>query len=61
MCIRDSTNPESTWLPAGGGRRASGLVFAGDVSGGLAVSLKNFWQSYPAALEVRHALSLIHI
>jgi hypothetical protein len=49
------TNPESTWLPAGGGRRASGLVFAGDVSGGLAVSLKNFWQSYPAALEVRHA------
>ena len=49
------TNPESTWLPAGGGRRASGLVFAGDVSGGLAVSLKNFWQSYPASLEVRHA------
>jgi hypothetical protein len=49
------TNPESTWLPAGGGRRASGLVFAGDVTGGLAVSLKNFWQSYPASLEVRHA------
>jgi hypothetical protein len=49
------TNPESTWLPAAGGKRASGLVFAGDVSGGLAVSLKNFWQSYPAALEVRHA------
>jgi len=49
------TNPESTWLTAGGGRRASGLVFAGDVSGGLAVSLKNFWQSCPASLEVRHA------
>ena len=49
------TNAESTWLPAGAGRRASGLVFAGDVSGGLAVSLKNFWQSYPAALEVRDA------
>ena len=39
------TNPESTWLPAGGGKRASGLVFAGDVSGGLAVSLKNFWHN----------------
>jgi hypothetical protein len=49
------TNPQSTWLPAGAGRRASGLVFAGDVSGGLAVSLKNFWQSYPSALEVRNA------
>jgi hypothetical protein len=49
------TNPQSVWLPAGGGKRASGLVFAGDVSGGLAVSVKNFWQSYPASLEVRHA------
>jgi len=49
------TNPESVWLPAGAGHRASGLVFAGDVTGGLAVSLKNFWQSYPASLEVRHA------
>ena len=34
---------------------AARLVFAGDVSGGLAVSIKNFWQSYPAGLEVRHA------
>jgi len=49
------TNPESVWLPAGAGKRASGLVFVGDVSGGLAVSLKNFWQSYPASLEVRKA------
>jgi hypothetical protein len=49
------TNPQSTWLQAGAGRRASGLVFAGDVSGGLAVSIRNFWQSYPAELEVRDA------
>ena len=49
------TNPESVWLPAGAGKRASGLVFVGDVTGGLAVSLKNFWQSYPASLEVRKA------
>jgi len=25
------------------------------LTGGLAVSVKNFWQSYPAGLEVRHA------
>jgi exo-rhamnogalacturonan lyase-like protein len=49
------TNPESAWISAGAGRRASGLVFAGDVSGGLATSLKNFWQSYPASLEVQKA------
>ncbi len=49
------TNPQSAWIPAGAGRRSSGLVFAGDVSGGLAVSVKNFWQSYPASLEVRNA------
>jgi len=47
------TNAESAWIAAGAGQRASGLVFAGDVSGGLGVSLKNFWQSYPASLEVQ--------
>jgi hypothetical protein len=47
------TNAQSAWIAAGAGRRASGLVFAGDVSGGLGVSLKNFWQSYPASLEVQ--------
>ena len=51
--IMKRTNPQSAWLAAGAGHRASGLVFAGDVSGGLGVSLKNFWQSYPAALEVQ--------
>jgi hypothetical protein len=55
--IQKRTNGESCWLDAGAGRRASGLVFAGDVSGGLAVGLKNFWQSFPASLEVRNAAS----
>lgn len=55
--IEKRTNPESCWLPAGAGRRASGLVFAGDISGGLAVGVKDFWQSYPSALEVRNARS----
>ncbi len=53
--IEKRTNPESAWIPAGAGRRANGFVFAGDVSGGLGVSVRNFWQSHPAALEVRHA------
>jgi hypothetical protein len=51
------TNAQSTWLAAGAGHRASGLVFVGDVSGGLGVSVKNFWQSFPVSLEVRGASS----
>ncbi len=53
--IQKRTNAQSCWLDAGAGRRASGLVFAGDVTGGLAVGVKNFWQSYPASLEVEGA------
>ena len=53
--IHKRTNPESCWLEAGAGRRASGLVFAGDVTGGLGVAVKNFWQSFPSALEVRNS------
>ena len=51
--IQKRTNAQSCWLDSAAGRRASGLVFAGDVSGGLAASLKNFWQSYPSSLEVQ--------
>ena len=51
------TNPKSTWLFSAAGQRAAGFAFVGDLTGGLGVSVKNFWQSYPAALEVRHASS----
>lgn len=49
------TNPASTWVAAGAGHRASGLAFVGDVKGGLAISVKNFWQSFPSELEVHNA------
>jgi hypothetical protein len=49
------TNPKSTWLHSNSGTRAEGLAFVGDLSGGFAISVKNFWQSYPAGLEVTHA------
>lgn len=49
--IRKRTGAHSTWIGTAGSDRSSGLVLAGDVSGGLAVSLKNFWQSFPAELE----------
>jgi hypothetical protein len=53
--IQKRTNPRSCWLDAIGGRRSSGLVFVGDVSGGLAIGVTHFWQSYPASLEVENA------
>ncbi len=53
--IQKRTNAQSCWLQAGAGKRASGLAFVGDVSGGLAVSIRNFWQSHPAALEIQNA------
>ena len=55
--ISKRTNDKSSWLFVDEGKRSNGLALVGDVSGGLAVSLKNFWQSYPAALEVNHARS----
>jgi hypothetical protein len=51
------TNPKSSWVAVAEGKRAAGLVFVGDVSGGLSVGVKNFWQMYPSALEVDNALS----
>jgi hypothetical protein len=53
--ILKRTNAQSTWVFSDAGKRASGLAFVGDVSGGLAVSVKDFWQSYPTAFDVRNA------
>jgi hypothetical protein len=46
------TGAASSWLHIGNGHSARGLVFLGDVTGGLAVGAKNFWEKYPASLEV---------
>ncbi len=49
------TNPKSTWINSVAGKRSAGLAFVGDLSGGLAVSVKNFWQSYPSELQITGA------
>ena len=53
--IQKRTNPKSAWINAAGGKRSMGLAFIGDVTGGLSVDLKNFWQLSPTELEVQHA------
>src|SRR5690606_14466068 len=42
------TNPKSTWRLSAAGKLAAGRAIIADLSGGLGVSVKNFWQSYPA-------------
>ncbi len=53
--ITKRTNPLSTWIYSIAGKRSNGFAFVGDTSGGLGLSVKNFWQSFPASLEVQHA------
>jgi hypothetical protein len=53
--VQKRTNPKSCWLDAGWGHRSTGIAFVGDVSGGLAIGVKNFWQSHPTGLEIHHA------
>ena len=47
--VQKRTNDESTWIDAGYGKRSEGMAFVGDVSGGLAICVRNFWQSFPSA------------
>lgn len=53
--ISKRTGAHSTWVFSDAGKQASGLAFVGDVSGGLGVSIKDFWQSFPGAFDVRNA------
>ncbi len=53
--IQKRTHKNGAWIDANSGGRARGLTFTGDVSGGVSLGLKDFWQSYPAALEVTGA------
>jgi hypothetical protein len=52
--ILKRTGAQSTWVFSDAGTHASGLAFVGDVSGGLGVSVKDFWQSFPTAFDVRN-------
>jgi hypothetical protein len=55
FAINKRTGAASSWLHVTDGHRARGLVFLGDVSGGLAVGVKRFWEKYPSELEITGA------
>jgi hypothetical protein len=53
--IQKRTNAASAWINVLGGRRSLGEAFVGDVSGGLSIDLRNFWQLWPTELEIEGA------
>jgi len=55
--IEKRTQAKSSWLHVTEGKRAMGIAFLGDVTGGIAVDVEKFWQKNPAAFEIHGATS----
>ncbi|MFF2368516.1 Tat pathway signal sequence domain protein [Streptomyces sp. NPDC058122] len=53
--LRKRTKKGHGWIAAGGGRRASGFGYVGGPSGGLSFGLRDFWEKFPAQLDIRDA------
>lgn len=49
------TNRSHTWLSCARGNRAGGLMSLSSPEGGIALGIRDFWQSHPAQLDVRGA------
>ncbi|WP_324670996.1 Tat pathway signal sequence domain protein [Hymenobacter sp. GOD-10R] len=57
FAIRKRTRKGFTWLNSATGKRSAGLAYLGTPTGGLAFGIKNFWQSHPAQLDIRNAVT----
>jgi len=53
--IRKRTEAGHAWLKSAFGDRARGTGYVGGPAGGVAFGIRNFWQSYPAQLDIRRA------
>ena len=53
--VTKRAHANNQWIGTHTGHRAAGYAFAGDVSGGLGICVKDFWESYPASLQVDSA------
>ena len=53
--IQKQTKPGHSWLQSAYGKRSAGTGYLGTAAGGMAFGIRNFWQSHPAQLDVRHA------
>ncbi|BAP45385.1 putative uncharacterized protein [Pseudomonas sp. StFLB209] len=53
--ISKRTASGRSWLHSASGQRAAGVGYLGSPSGGVVFGLRNFWQSYPAQLDISDA------
>lgn len=53
--IQKRAHHNNPWIGTYSGTRAPGYAFVGDVTGGLGIGLKEFWQSYPTSLQIDSA------
>ncbi|MFC7530919.1 hypothetical protein [Actinoplanes sp. GCM10030250] len=53
--ISKRTKPGHGWIPVDSGTRAGGLGYVGGPDLGCAFGMRNFWQLYPAQLDIRGA------
>lgn len=52
--IKKRTAKSQTWIDAGYGEKSNGVGYVGTPSGSVAFGIRNFWQSYPAQLDIRN-------
>ncbi|MDU8357485.1 Tat pathway signal sequence domain protein [Pseudomonas syringae group sp. J309-1] len=55
--ISKRTASGQSWLHSATGQRAAGLGYLGSPDGGVVFGLRNFWQSFPAQLDIEAAHS----
>lgn len=53
--ISKRTSSGQSWLHSATGERAAGVGYLGTPQGGVVFGLRNFWQSYPAQLDIERA------
>ncbi|MDN3669530.1 Tat pathway signal sequence domain protein [Echinicola jeungdonensis] len=53
--IRKRTKKGHSWLKSGFGQRSRGTGYLGGPKGGVVFGIRNFWQSYPAQIDIRNA------
>jgi hypothetical protein len=53
--IQKRTKEGYGWIQSAYGRRSAGTGYIGTPGGGIAFGIRNFWQSHPAQLDIRHA------
>jgi hypothetical protein len=53
--IRKRTENGCSWLDSAFGNKSQGTGYIGTPTGGLAFGIRNFWQSYPAKIDIKNA------